>query len=148
MDIKLAHLEQVGRSENDISIRIEQIARLIYGQKPAHALHSVQWAALRYFAHTPSYERTVAGLAKFLGVTSAPASRTASSLLKRELVSTTPSPHDFRSKLYELTESGYELLQEDPIQQVTKLLRTFDAEELSVLENALDKIYTGLSENV
>ncbi|WP_306249759.1 MarR family winged helix-turn-helix transcriptional regulator [Parvularcula sp. IMCC14364] len=132
------------RRTRGLALLLEQTARLIYDEKHPQALHAVQWSALRFFDRAGEQTRTVAGLAKYLGVTSGPASRTTSSLLKRELVSVKPSPSDSRSRVYELTSAGKDILSEDPIQRVASLLTEMPDEDLGVLAKALDKIYAGL----
>ncbi|MCI5047007.1 MAG: MarR family transcriptional regulator [Aquisalinus sp.] len=135
---------QADRRTRGLALLLEQTARLIYDEKHPQALHAVQWSALRFFDRAGEQTRTVAGLAKYLGVTSGPASRTTSSLLKRELVSVKPSPSDSRSRVYELTKAGKDILAEDPIQRVATLLTEMPEEDLGVLAKALDKIYSGL----
>ncbi len=140
-----AQATPLNRRTRGISLLIEQAARLIYDQKHPQALHPVQWSALRFFSRAGGQTRNVAGLAKYLGVTSGPASRTASSLLKRQLVTVSPSQLDSRSKIYELSAEGFDLLEHDPIHRVSRLLSDLSDEELTTLAHALDKIYVGLN---
>ena len=123
---------------------IEQVCRFAYEDRRPEALHSVQWSALRYFARANEQVRTVNGLAKYLGVTSAPASRTAASLVKRGLVDVHQSPRDARSNIFTLTEAGVALLEDDPIGKVAHLLAEMCEEDLKRLAAALDNVHAKL----
>ena len=133
------------RRKRGIALLLEQSARLVYDHRDLHALHQVQWSALRYFARAGGKTSNVAGLAKYLGVTTAPASRTAASLVKRGLVIARPSPDDSRSRHFSLTDNGHLLLDDDPLNRVSDILETLDKDELTAFTLALDKIYTGLT---
>jgi DNA-binding MarR family transcriptional regulator len=123
---------------------IEQVCRFAYEDKRPEALHSVQWSALRYFSRANEQVRTVNGLAKYLGVTSAPASRTAASLVKRGLVTMRQSPRDARSNIFTLTETGLQLLPEDPIGKVAHILAEMNEDDLCRLAAALDNVHSKL----
>ena len=132
------------RKARGLALLLEQSARLIYDQRHPNDLHAVQWSALRYFSRAGERARNVAGLSRYLGVTSAPASRTAASLLKRGLVSVSPSPDDSRSRVYDLTAAGTEMLKQDPINRVSDLLVGLSPEEQALLARVLDRICAAL----
>jgi DNA-binding MarR family transcriptional regulator len=134
------------RQKRGIALLLEQSARLVYDQRDLHSLHQVQWSALRYFARAGGKTNNVAGLAKYLGVTTAPASRTAASLVKRGLTVSSPSPEDSRSRHFTVTHAGRALLEEDPLNRVSDILGHLSQEELTALAFALDKIYSGLTQ--
>lgn len=123
---------------------IEQVCRFAYEDKRPEALHSVQWAALRYFSRANEQVRTVNGLAKYLGVTSAPASRTSASLVKRGLITMRQSPKDARSNIFTLTDTGQALLPDDPIGKVATILSEMEEVDLARLASALDAVHTKL----
>jgi len=119
----------ISRQAIALATLIEQTARNIYDQRgPAH-LHPVQWSALRYFQRANSQVRTVAGLARYLGVTLGPASRTVSALKKNGLIGLLPNPKDARSSLINLTDDGRAALAQDPILRLARSLeQTTDAD--------------------
>lgn len=127
-----------------IALLMEQTCRQVYDHKQPQALHAVQWSALRYFNNLEETARNVAGLAAYLGVTSGPASRTAASLVKRNFLSSAPSPLDSRSRLFAITDLGRSTLCNDPINHAAATLNGLNDDELATLGEALDKIYTAL----
>ncbi|MGV6801693.1 MAG: MarR family winged helix-turn-helix transcriptional regulator [bacterium] len=132
------------RRARGIALLLEQTSRLYYDKHPEN-LHSVQWAALRYFNRAGQRSRNVAGLAKFLGVTSAPASRTAASLVNRKLTSVEPCPDDSRCKVFSLTQKGKDSLADDPINRVAEIIAHLDEKQKTLLATTLDKIYNSLN---
>ena len=132
------------RQARGVALLMEQTCRQVYENRHPQALHAVQWSALRYFSRAGEQARNVAGLAKYLGVTSGPASRTAASLVKRELINSSPSPEDSRSRLFALTGAGEQVLLSDPINRAAETLNGLSDSELATLVAALDKIYAGL----
>lgn len=129
-----------GRPAVALATLIEQTARGIYEQRgPAH-IHPVQWAALRFFARANRKARSVAGLARYLGVTLAPASRTVSALRKHGLVETMKDPNDARVSLVSLTETGRNVLKEDPIHGLAALLQDLPHEKFESLGATLAEV--------
>ena len=124
---------------------IEQTARGIYDQRgPAH-VHPVQWAALRFFARANRRARSVAGLARYLDVTLAPASRTVGALKKHGLISTEKDPDDARVSIISLTEAGRELLRSDPIFRLARALQGLPEEQFDNLGQSLARITSQMS---
>lgn len=129
-----------GRPAVALATLIEQTARGIYEQRgPAH-IHPVQWAALRFFARANRRARSVAGLARYLGVTLAPASRTVSALRKHGLVESMKDPGDARVSLISLTEAGRSVLEEDPIHGLALLLQGLPKEQFETLGETLASV--------
>ncbi len=147
IDEQSSQKKRINRKALGVSLLMEQTARMIYDDKHPDALHPVQWSALRYFERAGTRTSTVTGLANFLGVTSAPASRTAASLIKRNLIISKPNPSDSRSKTYALTDEGKAALRNDPIRKFSSLMEGLNDHELSTLASALDKLYVGLLES-
>jgi DNA-binding MarR family transcriptional regulator len=104
-----------------------------------------QWAALRFFDRAGVQACTVGGLAKYLGVTRGPASRTASSLVKRGLADTRVNPDDGRAQLFSLTEAGAEALSRDPLADLANAIEELDHDIGEQLFAALDDIYAALT---
>lgn len=129
------------RKARGILLTMEQVSRNIYPH--AHtkeALQQVHWAALRYMRRAGQPARNVVGLAKFLGVTSGPASRTAKVLVKRGLITARQSPDDSRAKVFDLTPEGVRCLEDDPASIAAKYLDSISEEDLDTLSLALDRL--------
>lgn len=135
------------RRARAIALLLEQTARLVYDEKQPKALHAVQWSALRYLERAGEQSRNVAGLARYLGVTSGPASRTAASLVSRGLASMCESPHDSRTRIIDLTDKGKDVLAGDPLNRCAMIVQDLSEEEISALAMALDKLHARLSEH-
>lgn len=137
----------IDRKARGIALLLEQTARLVYDDKQPKSLHAVQWSALRFLERAGEQSRNVAGLARYLGVTSGPASRTAGSLVSRGLARMTDSPHDSRTKIISLTQEGQEKLREDPLNRAALIIQDLSDEEMTALAMALDKLHARLSED-
>lgn len=122
-------MSQRNQVEYGIASLYEQVARSVYEERGPKAIHPVQWSALRYFQRASSQAGTVSGLAKFLGVTSGPASRAVASLVKRGLIEPRPHPEDRRSMLYRLTATGQQAMTNDPINRLANALQCIDAQD-------------------
>lgn len=138
--------DRIMRQSKGIALLLEQTSRLFYDRNPRE-LHAVQWAALRFFGRAGAQVRTVAGLARFLGVTAAPASRTASSLVSRGLLSVEKSRFDSRSKIFTLTETGHDILEDDPLEAVAQRISDLPELDRKRLASVLDQLYVQLSDN-
>lgn len=98
---------------------LEQTARAIYESRGPRAVHAGQWAVLRYLARASRDGRTVGGVATYLGVTHAPASRAVASLARKHYVTVKSDAEDRRVRRIELTPQGKALLDHDPVHRLT-----------------------------
>ena len=98
-----------------LAILLEQAARLIYPERAPTDMHPGQWAALRYLARANVEAATVAGLARYLGVTLGPASRAVAALVRKGLITSEADPKDRRKNRLALTRAGKAVLGDDPI---------------------------------
>ncbi len=105
----------------------------------------MQWAALRFFARANRRARSVAGLARYLGVTLAPASRTVGALKKHGLVETHKDPSDARISIIELTEAGREVLLADPIFGLAGVLENLPSDQFELLGRNIADVNAQLS---
>ncbi len=128
-----------------LAILLEQTARAIYEKRAPTDIHPGQWSALRYFARAGRRARTVAGLASFLGVTRGPASRAASALIKRGFLSSRVNKDDRRSPIFTLTKMGREVLRDDPIKRLARVISKMEEGRKTVLIDSLNALYAGLS---
>lgn len=98
---------------------LEQTARAIYESRGPRAIHAGQWAVLRYLARASKQGRTIGGVATYLGVTHAPASRAVASLARKNYVTVKADTEDRRVRRIELTPAGKALLVHDPVHRLT-----------------------------
>ena len=133
-------------SDRGLSLLLEQVVRSIYDKSGPDELHAAQWAALRFFALAGKLNRSVAGLAKFLGVTKGPASRTTNRLVKRGYLFSETSEHDKRVTLFTLTEEGRRMLENDPIMRLADAISRLDEASKESLAESLEAIYRALIE--
>lgn len=133
------------RNGKSVALLFEQISRSIYEGRSAEALHPAQWAALRFFAKANRSARTATGLARYLGVTVAPASRTAATLVSRGLAIVEKSAEDARSRIFTLTAEGQKALRSDPINRLNRAVNKLDPKDGERFADLLDQIYDNLT---
>jgi DNA-binding MarR family transcriptional regulator len=124
---------------------LEQTARAIYDSRGPRAVHAGQWAVLRYLARGEIQERTVGGVAAYLGVTHAPASRAVSSLVRKGLIIVRADPEDRRVRLIDLTSAGAALLDHDPVHRLTAAIDALGSDRRKELAVALETLYGRLN---
>ncbi len=124
---------------------LEQTARAVYDARGPRAIHAGQWAVLRYLARAGRQGRTVGGVATYLGVTHAPASRAVSSLARKDLVTVRADPEDRRVRRIDLTASGRALLDHDPVHRLTAAIEDLSSEKQKDLAVMLEALYGRLS---
>lgn len=124
---------------------LEQTARAIYDARGPRAVHPGQWAVLRYLAGADSDARTVSGVANYLGVTHAPASRAVAALARKNLVTVRSSDSDRRVRQIDLTESGAALLVKDPVKRLTSAIDELDESRQKEFAQTLEIIYDRLA---
>ncbi len=124
---------------------LEQTARAVYDARGPRAIHAGQWAVLRYLARAGRQARTVGGVATYLGVTHAPASRAVSSLARKDLVTVRADPEDRRVRRIDLTAAGRALLEHDPVHRLTAAIEDLSAEKQKDLAITLEALYGRLA---
>ena len=80
-----------------------------------------------------------------LGNTSGSTSRTAESLVQRELLARVKSDHDARSVTFSLTNGGQDLLDDDPLHDVANILESVSPEDLARLSQTLEFVYAEIA---
>lgn len=123
---------------------LEQTARAVYDARGPKVIHAGQWAVLRYLARAGRQARTVGGVATYLGVTHAPASRAVASLARKEYVTVNPDPEDRRVRRVELTASGMAILEQDPVHKLTDAIDALSSEKRKDLATMLETLYARL----
>ena len=124
---------------------LEQTARAVYDARGPRAIHAGQWAVLRYLARAGRQARTVGGVAIYLGVTHAPASRAVSSLARKDLVTVRADPEDRRVRRIDLTAAGRALLEHDPVHRLTAAIEELSSDKQKDLAVTLEALYGRLS---
>lgn len=124
---------------------LEQTARAVYDARGPRAIHAGQWAVLRYLARAGRQARTVGGVATYLGVTHAPASRAVSSLARKDLVTVKADPEDRRVRRIDLTAAGRALLDHDPVHRLTAAIEDLSSEKQKDLAVTLEALYGRLA---
>lgn len=124
---------------------LEQTARAVYDDRGPKAVHPGQWAVLRYLARAGRQARTVGGVADYLGVTHAPASRAVASLARKKLVTVEADTEDRRVRRIDLTDTGRKLLEKDPVHRLTAVIESLSETERTSFAASLDRIFSQLA---
>lgn len=124
---------------------LEQTARAIYEARGPKAIHAGQWAVLRYLARAGRQARTVGGVATYLGVTHAPASRAVASLARKDYVAVKADAEDRRVRRIDLTPAGRALLEHDPVHRLTSAIENLSDEKQRELAATLEALYSSLT---
>ena len=123
---------------------LEQTARAIYESRGPRAIHAGQWAVLRYLARARKQERTIGGVATYLGVTHAPASRAVASLARKNYVTVKADTEDRRVRRIELTPAGRALLAHDPVHRLTAAIEGMSDSKQKDLAATLEVLHSCL----
>jgi len=123
---------------------LEQTARAIYDARGPRAIHAGQWAVLRYVARATKQGRTVGGVATYLGVTHAPASRAVASLARKDYVAVKADAEDRRVRRIELTAAGKALLAHDPVHRLTAAIEGMSDSKQKDLAATLEVLHARL----
>jgi DNA-binding MarR family transcriptional regulator len=124
---------------------LEQTARAVYESRGPKAIHAGQWAVLRYLARAGRQSRTVGGVATYLGVTHAPASRAVASLARKDLVTVRADPDDRRIRRIDLTSAGRTLLEHDPVHRLTAAIEALSADKQKEFAATLETLHGRLA---
>lgn len=124
---------------------LEQTARAIYDARGPRAIHAGQWAVLRYLARAGRQARTVGGVATYLGVTHAPASRAVAALARKNFVTVRADTEDRRVRRIDLTSAGRALLEHDPVHRLTAAIEELPHDNQAALAGMLETLYGSLS---
>ena len=122
----------------------EQTARAIYDSRGPRAVHPGQWAVLRYLARASKQGRTIGGVATYLGVTHAPASRAVASLARKNYVTVKSDTEDRRVRRIELTPQGKALLDHDPVHRLTAAIEGLSRDKQKDLAAVLETLHSRL----
>ena len=124
---------------------LEQTARAVYESRGPKAIHAGQWAVLRYLARAARQARTVGGVASYLGVTHAPASRAVAALARKDLVSVKADVEDRRIRRIDLTAAGKALLDHDPVHRLTAEIDGISSDKQKEFDATLEALHGRLA---
>jgi DNA-binding MarR family transcriptional regulator len=124
---------------------LEQTARAVYESRGPKAIHAGQWAVLRYLARAGKQARTVGGVATYLGVTHAPASRAVAALARKDLVTVKADSEDRRVRRIDLTPAGKALLEHDPVHRLTAAIEALGGDKQRDFANTLETLHGRLA---
>jgi len=129
-----------------VALGLEQVIRLHYSTCFRHGLKPAQWQALRYFAEAPPEQRTVTAFARHRASTMGTASTTISTLVKKGYLARDYGTGVPRNRGLHLTDTGRELLRDDPIQGLVDAIAQLPAEERTAMARTLDAIRARLQD--
>lgn len=124
---------------------LEQTARAVYESRGPKAIHAGQWAVLRYLSSAGRPARTVGGVAAYLGVTHAPASRAVAALARKQLVVVKADSEDRRVRRIDLTSTGKTLLDHDPVHRLIGAIEALSADKQRDFAATLETLYGRLA---
>jgi DNA-binding MarR family transcriptional regulator len=124
---------------------LEQTARAVYESRGPKAIHAGQWAVLRYLAKAGRQARTVGGVATYLGVTHAPASRAVAALARKNYVTVKADVEDRRVRRIDLTSSGKALLDHDPVHRLSGAIEALSNSQQKELAATLEILHSRLA---
>jgi DNA-binding MarR family transcriptional regulator len=124
---------------------LEQTARAVYESRGPKAIHAGQWAVLRYLARAARQARTVGGVASYLGVTHAPASRAVAALARKDLVTVKADAEDRRIRRIDLTSAGKALLDHDPVHRLTSAIDGLSSDRQKEFAATLEALHGRLA---
>lgn len=127
-------------SSRGLARLIEQVGKACYNLGYTPGLNPAQWAALRYFQETTTDRRTVTGFANFQGTTKGTASQTVAALVRKGYLERVADKNDRRVHRLVLTESGTELLDQDPLQALAQAVDRLEEQDRWTLAVNMEKV--------
>ncbi len=123
-----------------VSELLEQIGRLTHARGFSAGLNPAQWSALRYFHRANDTARTVTSFARYHASSHGTASQTISALVRKGYLKRRAVPDNRRTHRLDLTDTGRELMSEDPLAVLSEAVRGLTAEERLTLASSMDVI--------
>jgi len=131
----------------DLARAFELASRLVHSRSHAHGLYPAQWSALRYFTTATGEHRTSVSLARYQGLAFGPVARTVRTLIERGFLRKAGSAGRGRAEVVELTESGEQILLQDPLAPLVFVIAGLDPQAQAGLAGALAPIVRALAGN-
>lgn len=132
--------------DDDLAVAnlLERIGHLSRSDEQFGDLYPAQWAALRYLAQANRFSCTPMALTRYLGTTRGTISQTLNALEKKGYVARQPSERDKRSVNVELTASGRQKLEADPILRLANVTDSTLGGDTKRARQLLEKVLAGL----
>lgn len=124
---------------------LELVARMLHSRGYAEDMFPAQWAALRYFAKSPTEKRTASDLARFQGLANGPVSRTVRTLIQKGLLAKAEVQPRGRAEILEVTATGRTLLEADPTRELEAALAGLDDADQEAIARGLETVLRRLS---
>ena len=127
---------------------LDRMGRIAHGLQFALGLNPAQWEALRFLARANRYSRSPSALAEFLGTTKGTASQTLIALESKGFVKRTRRASDRRSVDLEVTPSGLELIEKDPMGMVLDAASRLSRDDCEAMNAALGQLVENLRRSI
>jgi DNA-binding MarR family transcriptional regulator len=124
-------------STDEIAELIVYLGRAARGGDTGSDLTAAQWTALRFFARANDVSRTPSAFASFHATTRGTASQTIKSLLTKGYLARHGAADDRRSVRFDLTDTGHDVMRDDPLRALSDAIDRLDAGLKSALRQAL-----------
>ena len=118
------------------------VGRLVQFEGYDGGLSPAQWMALRFFARANSFSRTPSAFAEFQATTRGTASQAIKALEAGGYLVRQRSEADGRSVTLRLKDKGKKALARDPFEVLVRAVDALDAEEQTVMHDALHQVLT------
>lgn len=128
---------QPSENHEDLTRLLDRVGRMARGLQYSHGLNPAQWDSLRFVAHANQLSRTPGGLAAFLGTTKGTASQTLKALEKKGYVRRVANESDKRVRHLAVTDAGWALLNDDPLNCLDLAVRSLEPQLSQSLASAL-----------
>lgn len=132
-------------SAEQLAEMLVHIGRTARGEEAGANLTASQWVALRFFARANRASRTPSAFASFQATTRGTASQTIKTLEGKGLLQRQRSDIDGRSVQFELTQSGCDLLEKDPLRHLITALGRLEESSRATLERVLPALAADLA---
>lgn len=129
---------------NQIIVLLERVARFVNTELYRDGLKPTQWEALRYLARANRFSRNLGALTQYIGITKGTVSQTVQALERKDLLSKNEGVFDRRIVMLELTDKGWNLLQNDPFSQMKEGLKKLSKQDRQLLYKGLNIYLTML----
>lgn len=129
-----------------MSVLLESIIRSTYSERSPGDLLPLQWSIMRYLHGCSVQHTSVSYVARFLGLTHAPVSRSVATLKKRGLVKSVDALDAPRGVALTLTQKGHTALQNDPLRRVASAIDLLPKELAKCMARSIEHLVLELSE--
>ena len=134
------HISMKNNQTNRVLTLLERLARVINNDASMSVLKPAQWEALRFFNQANRFSSNPSALTAYMDVTKGTVSQTIIALERKGLVKKNKVKEDRRAVNIEVTTTGLEVLNEDPLQELALCLEQITSKKLEVLSSTLEEL--------